>query len=58
MDKRALICGISGRDGAYLANLLLERGYEVWGSSRDVKMTAFTNLRHLEIYGHLCIWSR
>ena len=50
MDRRALICGISGQDGAYLANLLLERGYEVWGSSRDAEMTAFTNLRHLGIY--------
>ena len=27
--KKALICGISGQDGAYLAKLLLDRGYEV-----------------------------
>jgi len=27
--KRALICGISGQDGAYLSELLLEKGYEV-----------------------------
>lgn len=32
---RALIFGISGQDGAYLAQLLLERGYEVWGATRD-----------------------
>lgn len=50
MGKRALICGISGQDGAYLAKLLLNRGYEVWGSSRDVELTAFNNLRRLEIY--------
>jgi GDPmannose 4,6-dehydratase len=31
MDKRALICGISGQDGGHLAKLLMERSYEVWG---------------------------
>ena len=50
MVKRALICGISGQDGAYLAKLLLNRGYEVWGSSRDAELTAFNNLRRLGIY--------
>ena len=33
--RSALICGISGHDGAYLARLLLERGVAVTGSSRD-----------------------
>ena len=33
--KKALIIGISGQDGAYLASLLLEKGYEVHGTSRD-----------------------
>ena len=32
--KRALITGISGQDGSYLAELLLEKGYEVWGLLR------------------------
>ncbi len=32
---RALICGISGQDGAYLARLLLDKGYSVTGTSRD-----------------------
>ncbi len=50
MGKRALICGISGQDGTYLAKLLLDRGYEVWGSSRDAELTAFNNLRRLGIY--------
>ncbi|MGB7741988.1 MAG: GDP-mannose 4,6-dehydratase, partial [Terracidiphilus sp.] len=45
MTKRALICGISGQDGSYLAKRLLERGYEVWGSSRDAEQTAFKNAR-------------
>ncbi len=50
MSKRALICGISGQDGTYLARLLLERGYEVWGSSRDAEQTSFHNARQLGIY--------
>jgi GDPmannose 4,6-dehydratase len=50
MGKRALICGISGQDGTYLAKLLLDRGYEVWGSSRDAELTTFNNLRRLGIY--------
>ena len=47
--KKALICGISGQDGAYLAQLLLNQGYEVWGTSRDAQMSQFSNLSQLEI---------
>ncbi len=47
--KKALICGISGQDGAYLAKLLLEKGYEVTGTSRDAQMSSFRNLERLEI---------
>ena len=50
MSRRALICGISGQDGAYLAQLLLNKGYEVWGSSRDAEMNSFRNLRILGIH--------
>jgi GDPmannose 4,6-dehydratase len=49
--KRALICGVSGQDGAYLARLLLEKGYEVFGTSRDAQMSSFRNLRRLGIDG-------
>lgn len=35
MKRRALICGVTGQDGSYLAELLLSKGYEVWGTSRD-----------------------
>jgi GDPmannose 4,6-dehydratase len=49
-SPRALICGVSGQDGSYLAKLLLERGYEVWGASRDAEMNRFANLRWLGIY--------
>lgn len=42
--KRALICGVSGQDGAYLSRLLLDKGYEVHGTSRDAYMISFSNL--------------
>jgi GDPmannose 4,6-dehydratase len=48
--KRALICGVSGQDGAYLARFLLENGYEVFGSSRDAQVSGFANLHQLEIF--------
>ena len=47
--KTALICGISGQDGAYLAQLLLNQGYRVWGTSRDAQISSFQNLVHLGI---------
>ena len=46
---RALICGISGQDGALLAQLLLEKGYDVVGSSRDAQISNFGNLVRLGI---------
>ncbi len=47
--NKALICGISGQDGAYLAKLLLDKGYEVYGGSRDAQMASFSNLHRLGI---------
>ncbi|MTJ07933.1 GDP-mannose 4,6-dehydratase [Anabaena sp. UHCC 0204] len=47
--KKALICGISGQDGAYLAQLLLNQGYTVCGTSRDAQMSSFRNLVYLGI---------
>lgn len=47
--KKALICGISGQDGPYLAKLLLEKGYDVYGSSRDAQIGSFSNLTKLGI---------
>src|SRR3984893_3353816 len=46
----ALILGASGQDGAYLAELLLKRGLEVHGTSRDKEISSFSNLRSLGIY--------
>ena len=47
--KKALIIGVSGQDGAYLAKLLLEKGYEVYGTSRDHEVSSFANLVTLGI---------
>jgi GDPmannose 4,6-dehydratase len=45
--RHALIVGVSGQDGAYLARLLLEKGYRVTGTSRDVQMARFESLARL-----------
>jgi GDPmannose 4,6-dehydratase len=47
--KTALICGVSGQDGSYLAKLLLDKGYRVVGTSRDAQMASFANLARLGI---------
>jgi GDPmannose 4,6-dehydratase len=47
--KKALIIGVSGQDGAYLAKFLLEKGYEVHGTSRDHEVSSFCNLVRLGI---------
>ena len=49
IKRSALICGISGQDGGYLAELLLKKGYEVFGTSRDVQGSSFSNLLKLGI---------
>ena len=46
--KRALITGINGMDGSYLADLLLEKGYEVYGMERRSSSKNRTNTGHLE----------
>ena len=47
--KKALICGISGQDGSYLAKFLLGKGYTICGTSRDAQISSFQNLIKLEI---------
>lgn len=49
--KTALIFGISGQDGAYLAKALTDTGYHVHGTSRDREMSSFENLKRLGILG-------
>ncbi len=53
MPRRALICGVSGQDGAYLAAVLLEKGYTVYGTSRDAQVSTFSGLRELGIFGQV-----
>jgi len=48
--KKALICGVSGQDGAYLSKFLLDKGYLVYGTSRDAQLNSFWNLRRLGIF--------
>ncbi len=47
--KKALICGISGQDGSYLAKFLISKGYRVFGTSRDAQAASFSNLNKLGI---------
>jgi GDPmannose 4,6-dehydratase len=48
MTKRALITGITGQDGSYLAELLLDRGYEVIGMLRRSSTVNFERIAHLQ----------
>ncbi len=48
--RRALITGITGQDGAYLAKLLLERGYEVYGAYRHSASGSFWRLHALGVH--------
>ena len=45
---RALVTGINGMDGSHLADLLLEKGYEVYGMERRTSSPNRTNTKHLE----------
>jgi GDPmannose 4,6-dehydratase len=47
--KKALICGVTGQDGAYLAEFLVSKGYQVFGTSRDAQTASFCNLKSLKI---------
>jgi len=51
--KSVLICGVTGQDGGYLSRFLLEKGYKVYGGTRDIGSSNFINLRRLEILEHI-----
>jgi GDPmannose 4,6-dehydratase len=55
--KTALICGVGGQDGSYLAQFLLARGYRVIGTSRDAESGGHHNLATLGIDGQIGIES-
>jgi GDPmannose 4,6-dehydratase len=46
-SKRALITGITGQDGSYLAELLLDKGYEVYGLTRRLSANNYWRIEHL-----------
>ena len=48
MPKRALITGITGQDGSYLAELLLEQGYDVFGMVRRSSTVSFERIAHIQ----------
>ena len=48
MAKRALITGITGQDGSYLAELLLDEGYEVIGMVRRSSTVNFERIAHIQ----------
>ena len=47
MAKRALITGVTGQDGSYLADLLLDKGYDVWGVVRRSSSENYERIEHL-----------
>jgi len=47
MKKRALITGVTGQDGSYIAELLLDKGYEVYGLKRRTSNEGYGNVAHL-----------
>jgi GDPmannose 4,6-dehydratase len=56
-NRTALIFGISGQDGAYLAHLLLQEGFKVHGTSRDKESASFSGLRALKILDKVTLHS-
>ena len=57
MPRTALISGITGQDGAFLARLLLERGYTVWGGMRKSATSTTWRLAALCACAFLGYWS-
>lgn len=51
--KKALVTGVTGQDGSYLADLLLEKGYDVYGMVRRTSSADLGNVKHLK--GHIQI---
>ena len=54
MAKRALITGVTGQDGSYLAELLLSKGYDVWGVVRRSSSENYERIEHLRDQLHFC----
>ncbi len=55
MGKKALITGITGQDGAYLTKLLIDKGYTIFGTTRDVENANLNNLEKLNLANQIKI---
>ena len=55
--KKALISGVTGQDGSYLARLLCNKGYQVWGTSRDSQVANIGNLKTLGVADKVIVLS-
>ncbi|MFW5772063.1 MAG: GDP-mannose 4,6-dehydratase [Phototrophicaceae bacterium] len=53
MAKKAIITGVTGQDGSYLAEFLLEKGYEVYGLIRRTSTVRYERIRHIQDQIHL-----
>lgn len=53
MAKKALITGVTGQDGSYLTELLLSKGYEVYGMVRRTSTVRYERIRHIQDQVHL-----
>ena len=52
-EKKALITGITGQDGAYLTKFLLDKGCEVCGTYRRLSTPNFWRLEYLSVFGEV-----
>ena len=52
-SKKALISGVTGQDGAYLANMLLSKGYKVFGTFRRASTPNFWRLQYMDIFSKI-----
>ena len=57
MQKKALIIGITGQDGAFLTKYLLDHNYLVYGTSRDAELSKFDSLVKLGIHSKVKLFS-
>ncbi len=53
MNKIALICGITGQDGSYLAKYLIKKGYKIFGTTRDASICDKSRLENLGIVNEI-----
>jgi len=53
MSKKAFITGVTGQDGSYLAELLLDKGYDVYGMVRRTSTVRYERIKHIQDRIHI-----